>query len=109
MNTFKLTVAALAATAAFAGAAVARDQIQVAGSSTVLPYAKIVAEQFGETYTNFKTPVVESGGSGAGIKEFCKGVGEETIDIANSSRPIKPDEVKSCADAGVKDIQEVKI
>lgn len=103
------TAVAALAMAAAVGSAAARDQIQIAGSSTVLPYAKIVAEQFGETYTNFKTPVVESGGSGAGIKEFCKGVGENTIDIANSSRPIKKDEVKSCVDAGVKDVQEVKI
>jgi phosphate transport system substrate-binding protein len=110
MTRFFLTASAAAiALAATAGYAAARDQIQVAGSSTVLPYAKIVAENFGETFTNFKTPVVESGGSGAGIKEFCKGVGENTIDIANSSRKIKEDEVKSCADAGVKDIQEVKI
>lgn len=110
MTRFFLTASAAAiALAATAGYAAARDQIQVAGSSTVLPYAKIVAENFGETFTNFKTPVVESGGSGAGIKEFCKGVGENTIDIANSSRKIKEDEVKSCADAGVKDVQEVKI
>jgi phosphate transport system substrate-binding protein len=110
MTKFFLTASAAAiALAASAGYAAARDQIQVAGSSTVLPYAKIVAENFGETFTNFKTPVVESGGSGAGIKEFCKGVGENTIDIANSSRKIKEDEVKSCVDAGVKDIQEVKI
>ena len=103
------TAVAAIAMAAAVGSAAARDQIQIAGSSTVLPYAKIVAEPFGETYTNFKTPVVESGGSGAGIKEFCKGVGEATIDIANSSRSIKKDEVKSCVDAGVKEIQEVKI
>ncbi len=101
--------AAVLALAASAGYAAARDQIQVAGSSTVLPYAKIVAESFGETYPDFKTPVVESGGSGAGIKEFCKGVGEDTIDIANSSRAIKKEEVQSCVDAGVKEIQEVKI
>lgn len=105
-----LTASAAAfALAASAGFAAARDQVQVAGSSTVLPYAKIVAEQFGETFNKFKTPVVESGGSGAGIKEFCKGVGENTIDIANASRPIKKDEIKSCQDAGVKEIQEVKI
>ncbi|TCU17976.1 substrate-binding domain-containing protein [Rhizobium sullae] len=109
MNTLKLTVAALAATVAFAGAAAARDQIQVAGSSTVLPYAKIVAESFGETFSNFKTPIVESGGSGAGLKEFCKGVGEDTIDIANSSRSIKDSEIEACKKAGVTDIQEVKI
>ena len=109
MNTLKLTVAALAATVAFAGAAAARDQIQVAGSSTVLPYAKIVAESFGETFTNFKTPVVESGGTGAGLKEFCKGVGEDTIDVANASRPINKNELEACKAAGVTDIQEVKI
>src|SRR6478609_2087409 len=109
MNAFKLTVAALAASAAFAGAAVARDQVQVAGSSTVFPYAKIVAETFGETFTDFKTPVVESGGSGAGLKEFCKGVGPDSIDIANSSRPIKDSEVEACKAAGVADIQQIKI
>ncbi|UVK40156.1 substrate-binding domain-containing protein [Mesorhizobium sp. AR10] len=110
MKKFLLTASAAAlALAASSGFAAARDQIQVAGSSTVLPYAKIVAEQFGETFTNFKTPVVESGGSGAGIKEFCKGVGEDTIDIANSSRPIKADELQSCVDAGVKEVQEVRI
>ena len=110
MNKLLTTAAVLAiAVGASTVAASARDQVQVAGSSTVLPYAKIVAETFGETFTNFKTPVVESGGSGAGIKEFCKGVGEDTIDIANSSRPIKESELKSCADAGVKDVQEVKI
>jgi len=101
--------AAALALAASAGYAAARDQVQIAGSSTVLPYAKIVAESFGETFSNFKTPVVESGGSGAGIKEFCKGVGEDTIDIANASRPMNDKEKQSCVDAGVKEIQEVKI
>ncbi|PRD44245.1 phosphonate ABC transporter substrate-binding protein [Phyllobacterium phragmitis] len=110
MNKMIYTTAALAIAAAVSvSAAEARDQIQVAGSSTVLPYAKIVAETFGETYPDFKTPVVESGGSGAGIKEFCKGVGENTIDIANASRAMKGSELKSCADAGVKDVQEVRI
>jgi len=85
-----------------------RDQIQVAGSSTVLPYAKIVAETFGETYPEFKTPVIESGGSGAGIKEFCRGVGNNSIDIANASRPMKPSELQSCFDAGVTRVQEVR-
>lgn len=100
--------AAALALVASAGYAAARDQIQVAGSSTVLPYAKIVAENFGETFPNFKTPIVESGGSSAGLKEFCKGVGEATIDIANSSRPIREKEVAACAEAGVKEIQEVR-
>ncbi|MGU3574188.1 PstS family phosphate ABC transporter substrate-binding protein [Brucellaceae bacterium C25G] len=109
MNSLISTTAALAIAAVMSvSAASARDQLQVAGSSTVLPYAKIVAETFGETYPDFKTPVIESGGSGAGIKEFCKGVGENTIDIANASRALKDSELKSCIDAGVKDVQEVR-
>lgn len=108
MKMFKLTVAALVASAAFAGVATARDQIQVAGSSTVLPFAKIVAESFAETYPDFKAPVVESGGTGAGLKEFCKGVGPETIDIANASRKIKDSEMETCTKAGVTDVVEVK-
>jgi phosphate transport system substrate-binding protein len=100
--------AAVVGTLAFAGEASARDQIHVAGSSTVLPYANIVAEQFGKTYSNFKTPIVESGGSGAGIKQFCQGLGDATIDIANSSRKIKKDEIEECAKNGVKEIVEVR-
>ncbi|MEZ5827924.1 MAG: substrate-binding domain-containing protein [Hyphomicrobiales bacterium] len=90
------------------GPALARDQIQIAGSSTVLPYAQIVAEDFGKTYSQFKTPVVESGGSSAGLKQFCQGLGEATIDVADSSRPIKDSEIKACADAGVKNIMPVR-
>ncbi|MGE3246092.1 MAG: PstS family phosphate ABC transporter substrate-binding protein [Beijerinckiaceae bacterium] len=88
--------------------AAARDQVQIAGSSTVLPYANIVAEQFGKAFNKFKTPVVESGGSSAGLKQFCQGVGEKTIDIANSSRPMKKAELESCKKAGVKDVVEVR-
>ncbi|MCV0368270.1 MULTISPECIES: substrate-binding domain-containing protein [Filomicrobium] len=99
---------AVAGSFAFANAASARDQVQIAGSSTVLPYANIVAEQFGKTYDKFKTPVVESGGSSAGLKQFCQGLGEKTIDIANASRKIKDAEVKACAEAGVKDIMEIR-
>jgi phosphate transport system substrate-binding protein len=109
MKIVKSTLAALVASAAFAGAAHAADQIHVAGSSTVLPYAKIVAETFAETYPDFKAPVVESGGSSAGLKEFCKGAGPETIDIANASRKIKDKEVETCKANGVADITEVKI
>ena len=105
----KIALYASAAIIALTSAAVARDRVQVAGSSTVLPYAKIVAETFGETYPDFKTPVVESGGSGAGIKQFCEGVGEDKIDIANSSRAIKADELETCKANGVTDVQEVKI
>ena len=108
MNTLKLSLAAMVASVAFAGAAAARDQIQIAGSSTVLPYASIVAEAFGEN-TDFPTPVVESGGSGAGRKKLCEGVGENTIDIANSSSRIKQSDIDMCAQNGVKEIQEVRI
>ncbi|WP_428243963.1 PstS family phosphate ABC transporter substrate-binding protein [Gynuella sp.] len=109
MKSITLTAATLVASLALAGHATARDQIQIAGSSTVLPYAKIVAENFGETYPNFKTPVVESGGSSAGLKEFCKGVDLNTIDIANASRKIKDSEIKVCAEKGVTEIQEIRI
>jgi phosphate transport system substrate-binding protein len=99
----------LSVAAAFAGVSHAAEQIHIAGSSTVLPYAKIVAEQFAETHPNFKAPVVESGGSGAGLKEFCKGAGPETIDIADASRPIKRSEIETCRQNGVTDIVEVRI
>ncbi|MDE0589601.1 substrate-binding domain-containing protein [Halocynthiibacter sp. C4] len=107
MSFAKLSVSALAMTVA-ATAASARDQVQVAGSSTVLPYAAIVAEAFGENF-DFPTPVVESGGSSAGLKKFCEGLGEGTIDVANASRKIKDSEIKACAENGVTDIIEVQI
>ena len=108
MSFLKLTASTLAITAVTATAAAARDNVQIAGSSTVLPYAAIVAESFGENF-DYPTPVVESGGSSAGLKRFCEGVGENTIDIANASRPIKSSELEACAAAGVTDIIEVRI
>jgi len=108
MPSMKLTASAVAIAAVSATAAAARDQVQVAGSSTVLPYASIVAEAFGENF-DFPTPVVESGGSSAGLKRFCEGVGENTIDIANASRAIRENEIAACADAGVTDIIEVRV
>ncbi|WP_333685083.1 substrate-binding domain-containing protein [Pontibaca methylaminivorans] len=108
MSRMKQTLSFFAlATALTGGAAAARDQVQVAGSSTVLPYAAIVAEIFGEN-TDFPTPIIESGGSSAGLKKFCEGVGDNTIDIANASRRIKDSEVAACASAGVTDIIEVQ-
>lgn len=90
-------------------AAFAAEQIHIAGSSTVLPYANIVAEAFAEANPNFKAPIVEGGGSSAGLKEFCKGVGDETIDIADASRPIKDSELEACKAAGVTEVQEIRI
>lgn len=108
MSFVKLSASALAIAAVSATAATARDQVQVAGSSTVLPYASIVAEAFGENF-DFPTPVVESGGSSAGLKRFCEGLGENTIDVANASRKIKDKEIAKCAENGVTDIIEVRI
>ncbi len=109
MNRIFLAASTVAVAALGVGSpALARDQIQIAGSSTVLPYAQIVAEDFGKAYSKFKTPVVESGGSSAGLKQFCQGLGQATIDIANASRPIKDAEVESCNKAGVKNIMEVR-
>jgi phosphate transport system substrate-binding protein len=86
----------------------ARDQIQIVGSSTVYPFATIVAERFGNK-GNFKTPVIESTGTGGGMKLFCQGVGESTPDITNASRAIKSSEWADCQKNGVKDIVEVII
>ena len=98
---------ALTASVALTDAAEARDQIRIVGSSTVFPFAAVVAEEFGKTTDN-KTPVVESTGSGGGLKLFCAGVGVDHPDITNASRRIKLSEVDRCAENGVTDITEVK-
>ena len=107
-SSLKTALSVAACLGCFDVALAGRDQVKIAGSSTVLPYANIVAEQFGKTYPKFKTPLVESGGTGAGVKQFCIGLGEATVDIANASRQIRKDEVAACQAAGVKDIIEVK-
>ncbi len=89
-------------------AAQSRDTIQIAGSSTVLPFAAVVAEEFGAVFPQFQTPVVGSGGTGGGLRQFCEGVGDNTIDIANASRPIRESERAACAANGVTDIREVQ-
>ena len=86
----------------------ARDYISIVGSSTVYPFATVVAEQFGKT-TKFKTPKIESTGSGGGLKLFCSGVGVEYADMTNASRRIKKSEVEQCNKNGVKEIVEIKI
>lgn len=107
-KTFGLAIAATVATVALSGQAMARDQIRIVGSSTVFPFSTAVAEAFGSN-GNFKTPVVESTGSGGGLKLFCSGVDLSTPDITNASRRIKASEVETCAKNGVADITEVKI
>lgn len=104
----------LLAAACVAGISVApqalanRDHIMVVGSSTVFPFSKVVAERFGRK-TNFKGPKIEPTGTGGGFKEFCKGVGVGTPDIANASRRIKSSEFEDCQNNGVTDIVEVLI
>ena len=87
-----------------ASTAYARDQISIVGSSTVFPFATTVAEQFGQK-SKYKTPVIESTGSGGGLKMFCAGIGTNTPDIANASRAIKEKEIAQCKDAGIEPIE----
>lgn len=99
---------ATSALAAGSAAASSRDHIMIVGSSTVFPFSKVVAERF-SLKTGMKAPKVEPTGTGGGFKEFCKGLGVGTPDIANASRRIKDSEFKSCQENGVKDIVEVFI
>jgi phosphate transport system substrate-binding protein len=85
----------------------ARDTLSLAGSSTVLPFARIIAEQLGKN-PNFKTPVVESGGSSVGKKGVCDGVGTKFIDIGNASSRMKAKELAYCEKNGVK-LTEIKV
>ena len=103
-----LATASVLVAAASASAADGRDYISIVGSSTVYPFATSVAEQFGKT-TKFKTPKIESTGTGGGIKLFCAGAGVDTPDIANASRQIKKSEIETCAKNGVTQIVEVKV
>jgi len=84
----------------------ARDQIKIVGSSTVYPFSTVVAERFGKS-GKFNTPVIESTGTGGGMKLFCAGIGVNTPDMSNASRKIKPKEVKLCKDNGVTEITQV--
>lgn len=98
---------AAATTLALSAPAMARDNVQIAGSSTVLPFASIAAEEFGNNFPQFKTPIVGSGGTGGGFRQFCQGTGANTIDIANASRKIGAEEITNCRKAGVTKIHEI--
>lgn len=104
----KKVLLAVSALALFAGPALARDQIRIVGSSTVYPFTTTVAENFGKT-SGMKTPVVESTGTGGGMKLFCAGVGEDTPDATNASRRMKKGEWETCNKNGVADIVEILI
>jgi phosphate transport system substrate-binding protein len=107
-KTIVVSVTVLFMIASFGLANAARDYINIVGSSTVYPFATVVAEQFGKS-TSYKTPKIESTGSGGGLKLFCAGVGVEHPDITNASRAIKKSEYDRCMENGVKEIVEVKI
>ncbi len=111
MRTIALTAAATVSVllSCPAHAQAARDYISIAGSSTVYPFSAAVAENFGKANRQYKTPKVESTGTGGGIKLFCAGVGVQTIDVANASRRMKQSEFDTCQKNGVKDVVEVKI
>ncbi|SES34148.1 phosphate ABC transporter substrate-binding protein, PhoT family (TC 3.A.1.7.1) [Vreelandella subterranea] len=108
MNRILKTTVLAAAVMSVAGVAQARDQIRIVGSSTVYPFASYVTEEFGAV-TNYPTPVIESTGSGGGLRLFCNGVGDGTPDITNASRRMKPGEFERCVENGVTDITEAKI
>ncbi|MBX2824998.1 MAG: substrate-binding domain-containing protein [Gammaproteobacteria bacterium] len=91
-----------------ASVAAARENITIVGSSTVYPFSTVVAERFGRN-TEFKTPIVESTGTGGGMKLFCAGIGADTPDVTNASRRIKSGELEMCQNNGVTDIVEVLI
>jgi phosphate transport system substrate-binding protein len=92
-----------------AGGGTAGNQIQIVGSSTVYPFTKAVAERFAQSNPSFSSPIVESTGTGAGMKLFCNGVGNNFPDLTNASRRIKASEYQSCQQNGVKQIIEVPV
>lgn len=108
MSKSALTLTAALLLSSAAAQAASRNYIEIVGSSTVYPFATVVAERFGQS-GEFKTPKIESTGSGGGMKLFCAGVGVETPDITNASRRIKKSEFDKCQANGVKDIVEVLI
>ncbi len=110
LNAVSMAAAAVAGTLTLTGGAMAqtRDQIRIVGSSTVYPFTTAVAEQFGKSGGG-KTPVVESTGTGGGMKLFCAGVGPTHPDLTNASRAIKKGEFEDCQKNGVKDVVEIKV
>ncbi len=108
MNKSVLLISSAVLASTITGNAAARDNISIVGSSTVYPFATVVAERFGKT-SDFNTPKIEATGSGGGLKLFCSGIGVQTPDITNSSRRIKASEHEMCKNNGVTDVVEVLI
>ena len=109
--TGKTVMSGIAIMASIAGssAANARNQMRAVGSSTVYPFAKMVAERIARANPSLGTPIIESTGTGAGMKLFCAGVGERFPDVENASRRMKASEAKLCASNGVTQITEIQV
>jgi phosphate transport system substrate-binding protein len=107
-TTTAIGLAGVATSLAFGGPAVAQDQIQIVGSSTVFPYTQAVAERFSAN-TGAVAPVVESTGTGGGMQIFCKGIGTEFADITGASRPMKASEWDLCEQNGVTNVSEILV
>lgn len=111
----RLALPLLASTVALAGCgsnnagSATRDSIRAVGSSTVLPFAKLVSEQFAKDNSQFKAPIVEGNGTGGGMKLFCAGVGAQFPDIEDASRRMKKSELDECQKNGVKDVAEIQV
>ena len=104
-----VSAAALAACGSAGGDSASRDSIRAVGSSTVFPFAKAVSEAFVRSNPDFKSPIIESTGTGGGMKLFCAGVGADTPDMANASRRMKASEFADCQANGVNDIVEIQV
>lgn len=104
-----LGAATLAACGGGGGGEGTRDSVRAVGSSTVYPFAKVVAENFVRSNADFASPIIESTGTGGGIELFCQGVGANTPDIANASRRMKASEFETCNANGVTEIVEIQV
>jgi phosphate transport system substrate-binding protein len=104
----KTLALAAVATIAMVGTAQARDEIRIVGSSTVFPFTSMVIERFAQT-TNYPAPIIESTGTGGGMRFFCAGIGEEHPDITGASRPMKDSEFENCVSNGITEITEIQI
>ncbi len=111
MTKTKLLIASATATllASCGTQSTSRDQIRAVGSSTVYPFAKAISDSLAKSNTEIKSPIIESTGTGAGMKLFCAGVGVQHPDIVNASRRMKKSEFEDCQKNGVKDIIEVQV
>src|SRR3982750_2537203 len=109
MTNNKFVLAAAAAAICIPASAEARTQMRAVGSSTVYPFAKIVAERIARANPRLGTPIIESTGTGAGMKLFCAGVGERFPDVENASRRMKASEAKLCAANGVTQVTEIQV